>query len=232
MEQLLSEIDYYFPIVDLLAILGIISFLALSPKDKKNKINILLATALILVLFYENLALYLASKKISNFWVYLIFFNHLATWLNLMIIREFIFRRNLKNVISGMMWVLLLFSGVPFAVGIIPFDDGGEYSSLLGASFVIFACALFFYELLSNDKYLSINPLQFSGFWISTIMLFFYSGSFMIFISYSYLIENYLNTYYVVIELTRTSALILYFTYFMTLAKRNGFNIDFLKDNP
>lgn len=209
-----------------------VSFFVLAKKEKKTKINILLVASLIFVAFYENLALILATKKIANSWVYLVFFNHGATWLNLMILREFVFKPNLKKVISGLIWALLLFSGIPYLVGIIPFNNGGEYSSLLGASFIIFSCGLFFYELLLNDKFLTVNPLQFSGFWIITVMLFFYSGSFMIFISFTYLINNYLDIYYIVIELTKTSALLLNFTFVLTLAKWKRFRALNLNDIP
>lgn len=232
MQQIFRLVDHYHPIVVFLSIAGGISFIALSQKDKKIQINRLLITALILVFFYEILALILATNKITNHWVYLIFFNHFAVWINLLILREFIFRSILKKIILGLMVALFLFSGLPYMTGIIPLNDTGEYPSLLGGSFVLLSCGMFFYELLSNDRYLSISLLQFSGFWIGTLLLFFYSGSFMIFISYGYLINNYLDIYFIVIELTRTTALLLYLTYFLSLAKWKKFRILNLNDIP
>jgi len=229
-QQIFRLIDYYIVFIVFLFLAGGISFLALSQEDKKIQINRLLFAALTLVFFYETLATVLATNKITNLWVYRIFFNHFAVWINLLIMREFIFSDRLKKIILGLMVASFLLSGVPYLIGLIPLNDTGEYPSLLGASFVILSCGMFFYELLSDDKYLSINPLQFSGFWIGTLLLFFYSGSFMIFISFGYLINNYLDIYYLVIELTRTSALLLYLIFFLTLAKWKNFRIFNLND--
>ena len=232
MQQIFRLVDYYIIIIVFLFIAGGISFFALPQEEKKKQINRLLFAALILVFFYETLATVLATNKIINLWVYLVFFNHFATWINLLILREFIFNPLIRRVIIGLMIALFILSGLPYLTGFIPFNDTAEYSSLVSASFVILSCGMFFYELLSSDKYLLINPLRFSGFWIATLMLFFYSGSFMIFISYGYLINNYLDIYYLVIELTRTSALLLYLIFFLTLAKGKNSRIFNLNDLP
>lgn len=232
MQQIFRLVDYYIVCIVFLSIAGGISFFRLSQEDKKIQINRLLFAALILVFFYEILATVLATNKITNLWVYMVFFNHFAFWINLLILRELIFRSSLKKLILGLMVAFFLLSGLPYLIGIIPLNDTGEYPALLGGSIVILSCGMFFYELLSNDKYLSINPLQFSGFWIGTLLLFFYSASFMIFISYGYLIKNYVDVYYLVIQLTRTSALLLYLIFFLSLAKWKGFRIFNLHEIP
>jgi len=229
-DQIFRLVDYYIVFIVFLFIAAGVSFFALSQEDKKIQINRLLFAALTLVFFYETLATVLATNKITNHWVYLIFFNHFAVWINLLILREFIFSDHLRKIILGLMVAFFLFSGVPYLIGLIPLNDTGEIPSLLGASFVILACGMFFYELLSHDKYLSINPLQFSGFWIGTLLLFFYSASFMLFISFGYLINNYLDIYDMVIEITKISALLLYLIFFLTLAKWKNFRIFNLND--
>jgi hypothetical protein len=218
-----SSFDYYISFIYLITFLGGFAFWKLSKEAQKKTIHRLLFGSLLLVFFYENLAYYLVTKRTFNVWVYLIFFHHVAACLNLLIIQEFLLERKRKLVIRGFLGALLLFSGVPLLLGIIPITDSGEYTALLGASFIIISSWMFFYELLLDDRYLAINPIRYSGFWIVTILLFLYSGSFTILISYSYLINNYVDMYYIVIEVTKFSALMLYLSFFLTLAKWKGF---------
>lgn len=221
MTKYLQRLDHYILLIDLIVLLGSISFLVLSRKDQKTSIYRLLLSSLILVFVYENVAYYLASGHIGNNWVYLIFYGHFATWVNLLIIKEFILNPKLKRVIVGFVVAILIFSGIPCLFGYIPWNSSGEYTSFLTGSLMIISCGIFFYELLTNDGYLNINPLHFSGFWIVTFLLFFYSASFMILISHAYLVKNYLDVYVVVFEITRHSALALYVVYLITLVRWN-----------
>lgn len=222
MKLFLDRINYYLISIDLMFLVGSITFFLLDRQDREKPLYRLLWIALSLVFVYENIAFYLAAKKTFNAWVYNIFFRHFATWVNLLIIRAFALTAGFKKAIHGFMISLLLFSGIPYLFGFIPFNDAGEYTSLLSGSFIIIACGLFFYELLSHDRYLETDPLRFPGFWICTFLLFFYSASFMILISYAYLIQRP-NIYFVVIQITYHSALALYFVFLLTLVQRKFF---------
>ena len=222
MENFLSTFDYYISFIYLISTLGTLAYLRLPKESQKKRINRLLVGSLVLVFFYENLAYFLVSKHTVNSWVYLIFFHHFATCINLWIIQEYILVKKRKWIVRLFIGSLLVLSGIPYLLGYIPFNDAGEISALLGASFVIISSWIFFYELVLDDHYLELNPIRFSGFWIMTSYLFFYSGSFTILISYSYLINNYLDIYYIVIEVTRFTALMLYVIYFLTLIEWKG----------
>mgnify|MGYP005753657749 CR=1 FL=1 len=229
MIKFLNTLDYYILIIYLFSILGIISFFKLPKKSKAQRINKLLVGSLILVLFYESLAYYHVSLHAFNGWVYLIFFHHIALYINMFIVQEFVLKKTRKWIIRGFIFAHMIFSGIPLLLGYIPINDNGEYSTMLGAPLIIISCWIFFYELVLADGYLEIKPIRFSGFWLITCLLFFYSGSFMILISFSYLIENYLDIYYVVIQVTRSTALIFYACCFLSLANWKGL---FLTQTP
>lgn len=214
----------YRVLIGFFAFSGLIYFLYKSKIEKKRRINQLILSALLLVFFYENLGLYLSSKKLVNHWVYNIFFFHLATWIHLFILNEFIVRPLLKKIIVGLALSLFLFSGIPYGLGFFPYNELLNYLALLSSSFMIIACSFFFIEFLSNDAYLSINPLKFSGFWISTALLFFYSVNFILFSSLTYIINNYLEIFVqIIIKIPLISASILYLTFFLLLIKWKGF---------
>ncbi len=219
----LKSLDYYIIIIYVFSLLGITAYFRLPKERRKQRVNKFVAGSLALVSFYESLAYFLVSLHTVNAWVYLLFFHHFAVYLNLAIIQEFVLNKKRKWIIRGFILVHIVFSGLPLLLGIIPINDNGEYSSILGSTFIIVSCWIFFYELVLDDRYLAIKPIRFSGFWLITSLLFLFSGSFMILISYSYLINNYLEMYYVVIEVTRTSAMIFYAFCFITLANWKGY---------
>lgn len=214
----------YKVIIGFFVFSGTIYFIFLSKSEKKRRINQLLLSALILVFFYENLATYLSSKKIVNHWVYNVFFFHVATWIHLSIVKEFILSPLLRKIIVGFSWCLFFFSAVPYSLGFFPYNEVLSHTPLLSSSFMILACACFFYEFLSNDSYLQIYPLRFSGFWIAIVLLLFYLGNFILFASLGYMFNNYPEFFTrIIIKIPVISASMVYLTFFMILIKWKRF---------
>jgi len=211
---------FYWIAVNVMALAGLVAFILLPKNERKIRVNRLILLALILVCFYENLGFYLSSKKLVNFWVFNVFFFHLATWIHLFIVREFILSPVLRKVINGFAWSLFFFSAIPYALGVFPYNELLSYTALFSSSFMIVSCAFFFFELLSNDTYLPINPLRFSRFWITTALLLFYLGNFILFASLSYIINHYQDIFVRIIgKFPMISASLVYFTFFMYLIK-------------
>jgi hypothetical protein len=224
MDILLDIKLIYKVIIGLFVFSGIIYFLYLSENEKKRRINQLLLGALILVFFYENLGTYLSSKKIVNHWVYNVFFFHVATWIHLSIVKEFILSPLLRKIIVGFSWSLFFFSAVPYSLGVFPYNEVLSYTALLSSSLMIVSCAFFFFEFLSNDTYLPINSLRFPGFWIAMALLLFYSVNFLLFASLGYMINHYPEFFnQIIVKFPIFSSGIVYFTFFMVLIKWSGF---------
>lgn len=210
----------YYGTINVLALAGLFAFFSLPLKERKLKFNLLLITGLVLVCFYEDLAFFLGRiKHLKNHWVFNIFFLHLATWINLFILRELIHNSFFKKIIFGFVIGLLVLSGIPYALGVFPYNEFSNFSAIISLSFIISSCGFFFFDLLSNDIYLPIQPIRYSGFWISTAMLFFYSTSFAVLLSLNYLIEYHLEIFSIVRKLSMISSLFLYLTFFLSMIK-------------
>lgn len=196
------------------------AYFLLPESERKFRINNILITALVFVSFYENLAFYFGKGLgLKNHWVYNIFFFHFSTWINLFLLREFTLRLIFKKIIFGCVWILLICSAIPYTLGFFPFNEFNSYSALLASSLVIFACALFFYDLLSNDLYLNIDIHRYSGFWITTLILFFYSSNFIFLISLAYVIKNNSDLFMLIVKLPSISSILVYLSFLLTLAK-------------
>ena len=223
-----NHMFYFYPylsIIVILAILGTVQYFLFSKVERKRKTNILLVSSLVLVAFYENLALMMRYLSLSNHWVFNIFFFHVATWINLFLVKEFIVSHKFRKMITVFAWILLIFSAIPYAFGFFPFNDMSSFSAFLSDSLIIITCGLFFYDLLSNDAYLDLNILHFSGFWIATALLFFYSVNFILFFLLSYMIGNHMNIFIILVKLPMISGIVVYSTFFLALIKWKAFKV-------
>lgn len=209
--------DYYFILITLLSIIGAISFFSLSKTGKRNPVNLLLISNLLLVLFYENLAVFLSSQGIINHWVYNIFYTHFATFLLLFLIGNYIKNKPRRNLVRAFALFFLIVSIILYIMGVAEINDAGEIISFVSSTVIIISCFIYFLELITRDEYLELNLLRYSGFWIVTCLLFYFSASFMIFISFKYLYINHLDVYYMVIEIPRIMAILTSFIFALTL---------------
>ncbi len=208
MARFYNLIDHYIILVYVLAIIGVMGFFKNSEIYKKQTQYILLLLLLVLIWFYESLSYLLVYNRIVNFWVYNIFYFHFSSIMLLLLIRSFLKSWKFKTFIACEISIFLCISIFLHSIGFLKLNDSPEVMIFLVAFVVILACGLFFYELVSLPYYLERNILRLFEFWIVTINFFYYSCSFMVFVSYKYLYTNHLNIFFSIVEIPRNMALL------------------------
>ncbi|HSF54956.1 MAG TPA: hypothetical protein VLA71_14470 [Algoriphagus sp.] len=203
-----DSIDYYDLLLIGFAFTGLFGYSLLSKDQRKNETLKLSLGIVVLVAFYEFVAGFLGSQKIANSWVYNLFNSHVAAILFLLLLRSFLKRKSHKKMVNIFIVLFLLISLIWHLTEIVHYNDGGEYISFLINVLILFSCALYFFELITLDEFLDIDPLREFSFWASTAILFYFSSSFMIYISYKYLYTHHLDIFYMVIEIPRHMALL------------------------
>lgn len=203
-----ERLDYYPLSLISLAIIGLCGYFFIPVSQRGKRIIQLSLWIILLVASYELLASFLSSQKIINLWVYNLFFTHLGGILFLVLIKNFLKRQNHKKAINILILLFLLISLALHLSGIAHVNDNGEYTTALITLFIMVGCSMYFFELISIEEFLMIDPLKEFSFWSSTAVFFYYSSSFMIFISFKYLYTNHLGIYYMVIEIPRLMAIL------------------------
>lgn len=208
MENFWRYIDYYQCVLGIVALVGIVGFTLLPSRHRRDSSIILSLAILVMVATYEILAAILASLKSPNNWVYNLFNCHVAAILFLLLIKSFLIRKSHRNLTSLFLGLFLLISVILHLTGFVHYNDGGEYISFLNTVFILLSCGLYFFELITLDEYLAIDPLKEFSFWASTAILFYFSSSFMIYISWQYLYTNHWDIYIMVKEIPRNMILL------------------------
>lgn len=203
-----DRINYYQVLLIGFAAAGFVGYSFLS-KDQKKKEAIRLSLGIIVtVAFYELFATALSSQKIVNQWIYNLFNSHLAAILFFLLIRSFLKRKRNKKIVNFMIVFFLLVSILLHLTGIAHYNDAGEYLSFTNTVLILCCCGLYFFELITLDEFLEINPLREFSFWASTVILFYFSSSFMIYISMKYLYTNHLDVFFMVMEIPKNMSLL------------------------
>ncbi|PZV80848.1 hypothetical protein CLV31_11114 [Algoriphagus aquaeductus] len=226
-----ERIGYYQILIVGFAVAGLIGYSILSKEQKKNESVRLSLAIVIVVAFYEILATVYSSQKIVNQWVYNLFNAHIVAILFILLIRSFLKRKRDKKMVSIMIMLFLLISFILHLTGITQLNDEGEYLSFFNSVLILCCCGLYFFELITLDEFLEINPLKEFSFWASTAILFYFSSSFMIYISMKYLYTNHLDIFFMLmsipIHFTLLCNLLLTFCIF-SLVIKNRFRKEFL----
>lgn len=71
-----------------------------------------------------------------------------------------------------------------------------NYSWALSSFIIIGMCFYYFYEVLTKDKYLNQSLISIPDFWIVSFVLFFYSCSFLYFVSFNFFYDKIDITFY------------------------------------
>lgn len=196
-----ERIGYYQILLVGFAIAGLIGYSILSKEQKKNESVKLSLAIVIVVAFYEILGTVFSSQKIVNNWVYNLFGTHVTTVLFVLLIRSFLKRERHKKAVNMFIVLFLLISFFLYLIGISQINDAGEYVSFFSTVLVLCCSSLYFFELIYLDDFLEINPLKEFSFWASTAILFYFSSSFMIYISIKYLYTNHLDIFFMVMKI-------------------------------
>lgn len=207
-DSFFDRIAYYHILLVGFAVVGILGYSILSKKQKRNEPVQLSLGIVVVVAFYEILAAVLSSQKTVNLWVYNVFNSHVAAILFTLLIRSFLKRQNHKKAVIFLIVLFLLISAFLYLRGILHFNDTVEFLSFFNSVMILCSCGLYFLELITLDEFLEINPLKQFSFWASTVILFYFSSSFIIYISYKYLYTNHIDIFYMVIEIPKHMALL------------------------
>ncbi len=203
-------LSWYNIVIDVILVLGIISFIKLPKQKRASSYYWLAFLILIFTVFYESTgSFFLFSRELNaeinaflgntehpkyTLWVYNIFNIYILTFLYLFLIRQYVTNRN-RKVINGMMIFYLVAILFLNSLGIEKVYDSQPIIFFIGASFLIIASGLYFMMFIKEDIYLDINPLRLFSFWQITFILFNYSTVFLLFISRKYLWQNYYSLY-------------------------------------
>lgn len=203
-----NRFDYYHGALNGIAIAGLVGFFMLSKSGREENAVRLSFVIVLLVALYESLAAVTASLKIINNWVYNIFYSHVAAILFFLLIKSFLKRKNHQRIVDILIAIFLVISLVWHLTGFVHYNDHGEYISFLNSVLILGCCSLYFIELITLDEFLCIDPLREFNFWAVTVVLFYFSSSFIIFISFTYLYTHHLDLYFMVTEVPRLMAIL------------------------
>ncbi len=203
-----DRLDYYPLSLVGFALAGGLGYSLLSAERRKNASLRLSLGILVVVASYELAAAFLSSQNMVNLWVYNLFNSHVAAILFFLLIRSFLQRERHKKVVGLLIVLFLLASLVLHLTGFVHYNDTGEYLAFLNTVLMLCCCGLYFFELVTLDGFLDVDPLKEFGFWASTAILFYFSASFMVYISYKYLYTHHLDIFYMVMEIPRNMALL------------------------
>jgi|GEM_PF-2373147 len=211
-----ERVGYYQWLLVVFAIAGLIGYSLLSKESKKKESLNLSIGILVLVPLYEIAATLLSSLSIVNNWVYNVFSGHFTAILFMLLIRSVLKKKSHRELVNLFIGLFLIISLILHLSGFVHYNDSGEYIAFLNTIFVLFSCGLYFLEFITMDEFLAVNPLREFSFWASTGTLFYFSSSFMIYISMKYLYTNHLGIYFMVIEIPRNMTLL--FNFLLCLA--------------
>lgn len=210
LDRILSH-PYLFGIFSL-ALIGIIAFLFLPVQKKKQPEFYLAFLFLLIVSFYELMAIYLVesqelNKKIHelisdsdfmgyNIWVFNIFNYQLSKIPLILWINRFINNVNYRKINLSLLGIFIFTAQVLTLTKIQEISGFQPLNYLMSYILGIVACGLFFVDLISSEKSLEIHPLRFIPFWFITLTLFQQVIVFLAEMSNDYLAFNDITLYY------------------------------------
>ncbi|MBN3581197.1 histidine kinase [Algoriphagus aestuarii] len=199
-------VSWYLILIDILLVLGIIYFLKLPKEKRADSFYWLPFLILSFTVFYENLGAYtlynFEFRKAANaffgntenprfnIWIFNIGNKHISTILYLFLIKSWL-EPSKKKYINWMMITFFIVIQVLQFSGIEPVYSNQPLIFTFGANLILLGSGLYFIGLMTNEQYLSTNPLRLLSFWQMTFILFTYSLTYISSASLMYLYTNY-----------------------------------------
>ena len=214
------------------------------PNRKKTKPRHLLPFLFVeLVTFYENFSAYLLRNKelnqylhelISdetfqgwNLWSYNLFNFQISKGLLLVYVWKQVQTPSRKKLVMLFLVGFILTCIVLMVLKIEPLHDFQTTIYFMGNTLLILASGLYFLDLISNPKFLGINPLRNWDFWAITLILFQSAVVFLADIAYPYLAMNNEDLYYLFNWVSQVLYILLILI--MALSISSGIKLTFLK---
>lgn len=224
---------WYLLAIDLLLLIGTIYFLRLKKEQKANSYYWLPFLILSFTVFYENLGAYTnfngEFKKAANeffgnydhpkynFWVFNICFRQICTILYLFLIKSWI-EPSKKFIVKMMIWIFLISVIALQISGLEPIYLNQPIINSFGAYMILIGIALYFMGLISNEQYLSINPVRLISFWQMTFFMFTYTLTHFVSVSTLFIYENYPSFLVPLLEINRVMGILNLFILVMLCA--------------
>jgi len=185
----------------LLALIIAISFF-FQKKELYDKTYYLVITILIMITVLEAYGTYTASRSIRNLFYYNIFFFYGETVLILIYFYLIRINERVKKAILIGSVIFSIWFGLNSLINQPITTHIQTNSYLMGCLLIIAFSGKFFYEIFSFKRYPNGNLLAIPHFWIVTGIFFFYSASFMFFISLQVpnIDRAFLNTIYPIVR--------------------------------
>lgn len=203
-------LSWYNIVIDLILVLGIISFFNLPKHERASSFYWLPFFILVYIVVYESIgSFFLYSQDLNakinrflgntenpiyNVWVFNLFNIYILTVILLGLIGSYLgqkFRRIIKAMILFFLTAICILNFFGFQ----KIYDSQPIIFFISASLLIIASLLYFIEFITSDIYLEINPLRLFSFWQVTFILFNYSAIFILSISQRYMWEHYYTLY-------------------------------------
>lgn len=214
-EDFLSRIEgnLYLQLVFICGLVAFFFYLKLENNKKKDPSFLFPFLLIVVVVFYEALATYvLVNKKLNeqihyfltddpfqgwNVWVYNIFYYQISKLLLLILIMINLKKSLSKKLIRLLGIVFLLFCILTYFSKLISIYEIQPILYFLGNTVLIIGSGLFFIDLITEDYYISINPLKYLPFWYITLILFHSVSLFLADVAFEYLAFENTRVYYI-----------------------------------
>jgi len=194
MQYIDAFLSGYLILIDVLLVLGLVFFILLPKVERANKLYLLLLFILAFTISYENFGRYLiyntglntsinaflgnTENPKYNLWLFNLAADSIIPCCYLLIIRIYVSGRR-KKLIFLMFFSFLSFLVISQLTNFEPVYGLQPMRYSLGATFVMISCILFFMNLMKDPAYLEVNPLRLMSFWLVTVLLFYFSLTFL-----------------------------------------------------
>lgn len=206
LEKIQESYDWYIFSIEALASMGIFFFFSLKPSQRGNPSFFLPFIVIMLIFSYEHLGFLTAiyrssnsfiydwfypghSRDLYNIWLYNFFEIQLSSVIILVHIRNLITGKKLKQMV---LWITLSVTALTAGLMLLGFVLLIESEPLMFFLFygsIIIASGLFFWDLLTNDELLDLDPIRSVAFWQATFIFFYFTSIFLVQISFNFLLS-------------------------------------------
>lgn len=205
--------NYYVQLVIICGVLAIVFYGFLNPEKKRNPQFLIAFLVVLLVLFYEVLAVWmLVNKSINqkihyfltddpfqgwNIWVYNIFYYQVSR-IGLLLLIGVNLKKSISKKIVMFLGIFFLFYCISsyFSEAYPLHDIQQPILYFLSNTILIVASGLFFIDLITEEYYLDINPVTYLPFWYITLIMFHSVILFMADVANEYLTLENIQVYF------------------------------------
>jgi hypothetical protein len=185
------EALHWYNILIIIGMLASIPYFFLAERESRKK-HLVIFLILVFTSFVEVRAKQLQLLKINN--TFIVNTGYIIIGISLLFLFFHLIQKSKKPLylwIIYMGWIII--NSIYFQPITTTFQN---YSWALGSLLIIGMCFYFFHGIFSNNQFEDKNLILVPEFWIVSFLLFFYSGSFLYFVSFSFFYERMDMTLY------------------------------------